>query len=64
MAETQGAERRRSIRARIQANGVTPEQRQSLSERLSSRYPGSQINVRMQDDRKSLNPHSVNDMIE
>lgn len=64
LSETEGAQRRKSIRARIQANNVTPQQRQSLTERLSNRYPGSHINVNMRDDRRTLNPHSVNDILD
>lgn len=59
-----GANRRKSLRATIRANGITPEQREALVGRVNSRYPGSRIHVNLQDDRRTLNPHSISDMID
>jgi hypothetical protein len=58
-----GSNRRKSLRATIRANNITAQQRQALINRLNGRYPGSQMNVNLQDDRKTLNPHSISDMI-
>jgi hypothetical protein len=57
-------ERAKGIRASVRANGITPEQRSALTQRLNGKYPGSRINVNIRDDRKTLNVHSVSDMIE
>lgn len=59
-----GSDRRKGFHATIRANGITPAQRQSLVNRVNGRYPGSQINVNLQDNRKTLNPHSISDMID
>lgn len=59
-----GHERRKGLRAQIQANSITEGQRQSIINRLNNRYPSSQLNITMKDDRAILNPHKINDMLD
>jgi hypothetical protein len=58
------SDRRKSLRATIKANNLTTQQRQALVNRLNGRYPNSQMNVNIQDDRKTLNPHAISDMLD
>jgi hypothetical protein len=59
-----GSDRRKSLRATIRANNITAQQRQALVNRLNGRYPGNQMNVNLQDDRRTLNPHAISDMLD
>jgi hypothetical protein len=59
-----GSDRRKGLRATIRTNNISPEQRQSLVSRLNGRYPGSQMNISLQDDRKTLNPHAISDLLQ
>jgi hypothetical protein len=56
-------ENRKGIRTSIRANQITSEQRKELTQRLNSRYPGSHLNLNIQDDRRTLNPHAISDML-
>lgn len=56
------ADRSRNIRMNINANGLTAQQRQSLSNRLGSRFPGT-MDVNVRDSRRTLNQNYVTDML-
>ncbi len=59
----QSYKQRQSVRAQIQARNLNPGQKSLLMERLSNQYPGSNLNVTVRDDRRSLNRTTLSDMI-
>lgn len=57
------ASRKKSTSIKIAANNISQSQREQLTNKLNNRYPGSQINVNVRDDRKRMNAHSISDII-
>jgi hypothetical protein len=60
----EGTASRKSMHVRINANNVRPSQREEFVNRANGRFPGSQINVNVRDDRKRMNAHSISDIID
>ena len=58
-----GAERGKSIRAKINAGNITPQQRAALSSRLAANYNGS-LNMNVRDSRRSLNNTTITDILD